>query len=563
MGVQDVARGYRADVTGLSLRAARRVLQLWRLVSPGDISGSWLRLLPEAMAVVAAAQTVAAELADPYLAEIVPAAAAAGSVAADAFAGATLSGESLASLLYRPVFTAKDAIAAGATTRSALRLAEAPLVMYARSETTDAARQAVSAGMGVRRQVTGYYRMLVPPSCSRCAILAGRRYSKAEAFNRHPHCDCVHIPVAEADDSLAFDARKAIEAGQVTGLSKAELKAIELGADPVQIVNAHRGMYTSTDGKYRYTREGTTRRGVAGARILARDAARLRGEDVSGRLFDNLTFSKGEAKQYTELLRKGVKHTRLTKTGREQSYSYSFARTARPTPEQIMRDAKTPEQQRRLLINFGYITDTRVIAEARAVRRLARYDTDARIGISARGADAFRSVPKGLGTGGGLTAAQRVALRDYQSAFFTAINGQLRNQVELGPTVARSVARIDEVMASSRLPADVQVWRGIGHPAGLFRDLDRDLTGFAWQETAYTSTSAVEQFARDFGIRDVGTPPVLMRIVAPAGTGAARLGSMTDQAEMLLERGLVFQVVRDRGISLDGYRLLDVEVIGR
>jgi hypothetical protein len=561
MPAQDVARGYQADVTGLSVRAARRILQLWRLVSPGDISGSWLRLLPEAMAVLAAAQTVAAELADPYLSEVVPVARAAGSVVADAFAGATLSGESLGSLLYRPVFAAKDAIAAGATARSALRTAEAPLVMYARSETTDAARQAVSAGMGVRREVTGYYRMLVPPSCSRCAILAGRRYGKAEAFNRHPHCDCVHIPVAEADDGLAFDAKRSIEAGNVTGLSKAELKAIELGADPAQVVNAHRGMYTSADGRYRYTREGTTRQGVAGARILARDAARLRGEDVTGRIFDNLTFTKEEARQYTALLRRGVKHTRLTKTGREQSYRYSFARTARPTPEQIMRDAVTPEHARRMLTNFGYILDRRVIADARATARLAADNFGRRFGLALKDDNAFGKVARGLGPGGGLTALERAALREYKSSFFVAINGQLRRG-ELDHYVGNRVAQIDGVMAGSRLRADTQVWRGIAHPERLFGDaLAGDMTGVSWHELAYTSTSTSQRFARDFGIQGLGSTPVLMRILAPTGTGAATVGR--DQAEVLLERGLRFRVVRDRGVSPDGYRLIDVEVLGR
>src|SRR5690606_32784856 len=40
----------------------------------------------------------------------------------------------------------------------------------------------------------GYTRMLNPPSCSRCAILAGRWFRWNDGFQRHPQCDCVHIP---------------------------------------------------------------------------------------------------------------------------------------------------------------------------------------------------------------------------------------------------------------------------------------------------------------------------------------------------------------------------------
>lgn len=373
----------------------------------------------------------------------------------------------------------------------------------------------------------------------------------------------MHIPVADAADAQGLDVHAAIRAGQVTGLSRAELKSISLGADPAQVVNAHRGMYNTATG--RYTREGTTRRSVGGARIAARDAARLRGEDVTDRIFDNVTFSREESRRYAELLRGGVKNTRLTAAGGRQPVSSGLARPGRPTPEQIMRDATSDHDAVRHLINNGYIVDAKVVAQAKATARLATVDIDARIGIAARGEAAFRAVPRGLGPAGGVTAAQRVALRDYQSSFFTAINGQLRNQIELGPVVAKAVREIDGVMAASRLRGEVQVWRGIAHPQQLFRDMDmdRDLTGFAWQETAYTSTSALEKVARDFGVRDLGAAPVLMRIVAPIGTGAVRLGGLGDQAEVLLERGLVFRIARDRGLSPAGYRLIDVEVIGR
>jgi hypothetical protein len=55
----------------------------------------------------------------------------------------------------------------------------------------------------------------------------------------------------------------AFRAGQVRGLSKAEVEAVHLGADLNQVVNAHRqGAYAGMT-----TSEGVTKRGVAGKRL--------------------------------------------------------------------------------------------------------------------------------------------------------------------------------------------------------------------------------------------------------------------------------------------------------
>lgn len=170
------------------------------------------------------------------------------------------------------------------------------------------------------------------------------------------NCDCVHIPVRDTDDSLRFDARRAIEAGQVKGLSKADTRAIlEFGADPSQVINASKGMFTA--GGRTYTRTGTSRRGIAGARILARDIERALGglESVQGRTFRNMTFSRTKALEYAELFRKGTTYKRVTKTGRAQTYAFRYSKSHRPTPETILATAKSREEAIRLLINNGYI----------------------------------------------------------------------------------------------------------------------------------------------------------------------------------------------------------------
>jgi hypothetical protein len=347
------ALAYYQDMAKLSKQASTLVLRLWRGVDRGDISRSWLALLPDVAAIVVAAQTVAAELADPYLQQRVGDGRHVNPVG---FAAETPGGGSLESLLYLPTIDAKQRIAAGASPGGALRQAQPALLRYVGTTVADAGRLSVSAGMAARPHASGFYRMLQPPSCARCAILAGKFFRYNRGFKRHPHCDCVHIPVREADDSLLFDPRKAIEAGKVTGLSKADTKAIlEFGANPAQVINARSGMYTA--GGRTFTTTGTTRQGVAGARILARDVQRqLHGlSAVQGETYRNYTFDRLKANQYAELFRKGKTYTRLTRTGRQQSYAYRFSRSPRPTPEQILADARSRDEAIRLLINNGYI----------------------------------------------------------------------------------------------------------------------------------------------------------------------------------------------------------------
>lgn len=120
----------------------------------------------------------------------------------------------------------------------------------------------------------GWVRMLTPPSCSRCAILAGQFYKWNDGFLRHPMCDCRHIPAIEdLGSDLTTDAKEYFNSltreQQDRYFGVANSRAIREGADINQVVNAttrQGAMFTADDGR-RYTREGTARRGVAGSRI--------------------------------------------------------------------------------------------------------------------------------------------------------------------------------------------------------------------------------------------------------------------------------------------------------
>ena len=100
----------------------------------------------------------------------------------------------------------------------------------------DAGRASEQAATAVRPR-TGYVRYLSPPSCSRCAILAGRVYRYSSSFQRHPRCDCTMIPTTLSSPDFVHDPESLLRQGLVTGLSKADRQAVADGADLNQVVN--------------------------------------------------------------------------------------------------------------------------------------------------------------------------------------------------------------------------------------------------------------------------------------------------------------------------------------
>jgi len=132
---------------------------------------------------------------------------------------------------------------------------------------TDAARGAESVSIASRPRV-GWVRYLSPPSCSRCAILAGRFYRWSDGFQRHPGCDCTHLPTTDPRSEYRQSPHDLVDQGLVTGLSKADRRALADGADLNQLVNAKNGSLRRVNfGPGRTvttTNAGMTSRGVAG-----------------------------------------------------------------------------------------------------------------------------------------------------------------------------------------------------------------------------------------------------------------------------------------------------------
>jgi hypothetical protein len=153
------------------------------------------------------------------------------------------------------------------------------------SEVADAGRTASQVEFVARPEWQNYVRMLTPPSCARCAILAGRVYRDLEAFQRHPGCDCVMVPVQDwqtaHDEGLVSSPDQAFERGDIRGLSKADAQAVRDGADLTNVVNATRGIQTVDlfGRRVKATKAGTTKR-AAWRKANPTRLVRLRPESI-------------------------------------------------------------------------------------------------------------------------------------------------------------------------------------------------------------------------------------------------------------------------------------------
>jgi hypothetical protein len=280
-----------------TILAERRI---WSRMSPGE---RWVEQFvddvgPKLVALTIAAQVSVTRETDVYVAEVlreldIERNATSGMVPRSAFAGYAGDGREVAALLGQSVAVAgasytNAAVQAEPTAVAALQKAQRWLDMAVSTVLADTARGTEASSMTGRRGVGGYVRMLSPPSCSRCAVLAGKFYRWNTGFLRHPRCDCRHIPASEGiagdlttNPNTYFDSLSASEQDQLFTTSGAQ--AIRDGADMSQVVNARRGMRTAQvyGHDVLVTTEGTTRRGVAYRALNSR--FQNRAGDIRGR----------------------------------------------------------------------------------------------------------------------------------------------------------------------------------------------------------------------------------------------------------------------------------------
>jgi hypothetical protein len=272
---RDLGLSYQGQQSRKARVAANRLQDLWWSLKRQDLSGSWNSGIGAQMvSTIAAGQLASANSADDYVDAVTLAQGAlidrAGRVQPAAFSGLAADGRSLHDLMYLPVITTKTRIAAGQTYDDAMLAGLRQALMLGSSEVMEAGRGAVGASMAGQRTIQGYVRVVTPPACDRCVVLAGKEYGWNKGFLRHPHCDCYHVPTTLVarnqhgflDPHDYFNSLSRAEQNRV--FTAAGAQAIRDGGDLTAIVNARRGMYTTTayGRTVSATREGITRRGA-------------------------------------------------------------------------------------------------------------------------------------------------------------------------------------------------------------------------------------------------------------------------------------------------------------
>lgn len=247
----------------------------------GELDASWFPIQAAAVASLTRGQVAAATDAAAYMPAVLQqtsqADLAIASIQPAAFGGWSEDGRRLDSLMYSGVTATKTAIGRGYGLEAALAVGGRVLDKIVFSEVTAAGSWADQAAMTVRPNLTGYVRMVSPGACSRCVILAGKWFRWNEGFERHPFCNCRHIPAAEAldgdystDPYAYFNNLSKAEQDRVFGKERAQ--AIRDGADIFRVENVRlRGK--AIDGRTDLVRyDGQTRRTIAD--IYARDPDR-------------------------------------------------------------------------------------------------------------------------------------------------------------------------------------------------------------------------------------------------------------------------------------------------
>lgn len=293
------------------LRTTIVVQQLWGRVDPDQITDSWGTVAPAVVQALTSGQEAAASGADDYVTAAVATAGAtparAGTVNTDALTGVASDGRPLRTLLDAAPLRMLRARSVGASPQEAKAAGLTKLIDLSATQVHDTGRLSDSVAMAADRTVTGYRRRLRTPSCSRCIVLAGRFYRWNTGFQRHPRCDCVHEP-ATKNDGGQVDPRDVFEQlppeEQDRIFTKAGAEAIREGADVNQVVNARRGMKTTTayGRKIQTTTVGTSARAQAGRRL--RDAG------VTRRLMPEQIFA--DAADRTDAIRLLRLHGYLT-----------------------------------------------------------------------------------------------------------------------------------------------------------------------------------------------------------------------------------------------------------
>lgn len=250
----EVARSQYEEQAAIAAITSGTVEQLWQRMDE-DFDTSWARISDPIQEVVDLGRRAAVNTALPYtdsvLAETGQRAAAVGELDPAVFVSTAPDGRDMGTLYDQAIVTAKARVGRGVPATEALAMSGRWLTSVTLTVLADTRREVYAADITRRPTVNGYVRMLNPPSCKDCIILSGRWYRWNTGFDRHPNCDCIHIPSSEnvagdfrTDPYEMF--RSMSKAEQDATFGRDEARAIRDGADIYRVVNVgNRGLATA------------------------------------------------------------------------------------------------------------------------------------------------------------------------------------------------------------------------------------------------------------------------------------------------------------------------------
>lgn len=267
----------------IAVATAAQVDRIFRTGLGDDFDLAWARMAAQIFAAVVAGQRQAAASGLAYVPAVLteqgidptPVAA----VDPMRFAGGNSDGEPAEYLLGATPIKAKETMKVAQSSAAAWLSAGEFLTTITLDLVRDANRDATAAGMGVRPDVEGWVRQLNPPSCKACVLLAGRWYRWNQGFQRHPKCDCRHVPGKQAkteghavDPYAYFHSLPKGEQDRLFGANDAQ--AIRDGADMYRVVNLReRGIPKSGRRGWQARRYGTP------SKLTIDDVYRAAGDD--------------------------------------------------------------------------------------------------------------------------------------------------------------------------------------------------------------------------------------------------------------------------------------------
>lgn len=310
MATPRVVREYGRLLSAERAAALAAIMASWSRMTD-DFDASWSLVRPQVVRTAQAAQAEVASIADEWTPRVIASTAPTAPVAeyamaAGAWVNVAGDGRPLDTLADGAVVHAKRRVAVGAPPAAARQAAGLWLTMAVGTALSDTHR-GIEQMHGHSRGLTAYVRMLNPPSCGRCIILAGKIYGTAEAFERHYGCDCIHAPASEniagdilTDPGAYLNSLSEDELVRAMG-SKANAQAVMDGADVNQIINAYRRsgsvqkaqMYGQ---QVKYTLEGTSRRGLAYRTMQRRHGPAAAGHQVP-RLMPSTIYEQATSRE--------------------------------------------------------------------------------------------------------------------------------------------------------------------------------------------------------------------------------------------------------------------------